>query len=123
MKLTQEQLNAVLKNYHGIDMKIGEGKDAVDLTMRTVLVETIMTVDQDRKGDDRIRGFNLANKISTPHGILELSDDEIKLITSRADESPFLKANDFLYGQLNQLLMGGTNVGKDNGDSERMVPE
>lgn len=102
MKITQEQLNQELCGFDGKTISYGTSKGM--LTMRLLLVEVILCRNDDRSGDERLKGFSLAGKINERMGILDLDSAELKLISTRMDQALIVKANDYLYGTLHELL-------------------
>ena len=97
MKLSQETLGQVVRNYNGDAFKIGDR----ELTLRMVLIESIFVRDDGRPGEDKLRGYNLANTLSAPTGDVELKPDEVKLILDRADTFGW---HDRIYGILNDHI-------------------
>lgn len=102
MKLTQEQLNEELCNFTGEKILYGTSKDP--LTVRLLIVEVILCRDDDRSGDERIKGFTLAGKLNTRMGEIKLDPADLKLISTRMDIAIIVRSNDFMYGTLHELL-------------------
>lgn len=101
MKLTQDQLNEILKNWAGEAYEYSKEKK---LTVRSLIIEVIFAKDPDRSGDERLKGYNLANKISAPMGDLVLDDNEVKLIELRMENAAIVTTQDHLYGKLHDVL-------------------
>jgi len=101
MELTQELLNEPVRNISGEKYPYDKDKD---LTYRLLMIEVILSPDKERKGDERIRGFELASKLNAPHGVINIDDAGVKLIQTRMDNAPVVLTNDYLYGLLNQFL-------------------
>ena len=101
MKLAQNKLNEVIKNWAGEAYEFSKEKK---LTVRALIIEVIFATDPDRSGDERLKGYNLANKISAPLGDLILDDDEVKLIEWRMETASIVNTQDYLYGKLHDIL-------------------
>ncbi len=72
-----------------------------DLTLRAVLIESIFVKDPGRSGEDKLKGYNLANKINAPGGDFDLRPDELRMILDRADMFGW---HDRIYGILNDHI-------------------
>ncbi len=101
MKVTQEQLNKPLFSITGepFDFKKDE-----PLTMRFVLIETLLYADDKRSGTDRLAGVALSEKVLTPMGDLDFDEADVKLIETRMDDAPVLTNNDYLYTLTQRFL-------------------
>ncbi len=101
MKVTQEQLNEPIKGLTGEVINL---RKDTPLTMRDVLIETVLHADEGRKGTDRITGVTFAEKVNTPMGELEFSEADVKLIEMRMEGAPILMNNDYLYTLTQRFL-------------------
>lgn len=111
MEIGQETLNQVISNQYGTERKFQppEG-DAIPLTFRVVLVESIYKPDAERGGSEKLRSYELAKRIGIDNGgSLALNPEEIKTILERAEGWP-----DDVYGQLCGIL---------DGENGKVVPE
>lgn len=101
MKITQEQLNKRLSSLTGepFDFKKDE-----PLTMRHVLIETILFKDESRSGQERLNGVKVAEKVNTQMGELDFDEADVKLIEERMDKSPILTNNDYLYALVQRFF-------------------
>lgn len=101
MKVTQEQLNAPIKALTGEVINI---KKDTALTLRDLLIESVLWIDESRKGADRITGVTFAEKVNTPMGELEFDEADVKLVETRMDGAPILTNNDYLYTCMQRFL-------------------
>lgn len=111
MEITQECLNEVVQNYLGEPYELTK---ETKLTLRLLLIEVILCKDENRSGDERIKGFALAQKVNTLMGIITLDDADIKLVETRMDKALIVTSQDFLYGTLATILKSGGVAPKDS---------
>jgi len=97
MTLSQEMLDRVVLHYNGDAFKIGDR----DLTLRMVLIESIFVKDDGRSGEEKLKGYNVANKVGETQAEVELRSDEVKLILDRAETFGW---HDRIYGILNDHI-------------------
>lgn len=98
MILTQEQLNEPILNIYGGPMDAGDDKQ---ITIRLLMIESILQPVSDRTGDEKLKGYRMANKVNLPHGDLTLEPDEVKFIKDRVDKKEW---SDYLYGKIDEIF-------------------
>lgn len=98
MVLTQEELDAPIKNIYGEVMKNEKGEP---ITIRVLFIESILRQEKDRSADEKLKGFAMANKVNLPMGELSLQPDEVKFISDRVDGVDW---SDYLYGKIHEIM-------------------
>ena len=84
------------KNIDGSDLLDDEGKPGQH---KKLIINVLLASSDDMNGDQKLKNWNLANKIQAG-GDIDLSIDEISLIKKQAGKY----AITLLYGQVMQLL-------------------
>jgi len=98
MILTQEQLDEPILDIYGGPVQIDDDRS---VTIRFLMVESILQPAKDRAGDDKLKGYHMANKVNLPHGNLTLEPDEVKFIMDRVDKKEW---SDYLYGIIHEAF-------------------
>lgn len=98
MILTQKQLDEPILNIYGGPMDAGDKKK---ITIRLLMIESILQPVKDRTADDKLKGYRIANKVNLPHGELALEPDEVKFIMERVDKKDW---SDYLYGKIDEIF-------------------
>jgi len=94
------KVNEVLKTLDGQTMKDNDGKgNAVDATMKMVIVNAILSPVNDETGVDKVKKYELAKKVYGSDEV-DLNEDEIKLIKDRVGEG----FAPIVVGQIFELL-------------------
>ena len=93
-------VNVQLRTLSGIDMKDDDGQgNAVGATVKSVIVNAVLSPVEKELGIDKVKKYELAKKIYSSDEV-NLDEDEIKLIKERIGEcfSPLV------VGQVFELL-------------------
>ncbi len=98
MILTQEELDEPILNIYCEVMKNEKNEP---LTIRVLLIESILRPKEGRAADDKLKGFAMANKVNLPMGKLTLEPDEVKFISDRVDGTDW---SDYLYGKIHEIM-------------------
>ena len=94
------KVNEVLKTLDGQTMKDNDGKgNAVDATVKTAIVNAILSPVEKESGIDKVTKYELAKKIYASDEV-DLNEDEIKLIKDRVGEG----FAPIVVGQIFELL-------------------
>ena len=99
MVLTQEELDEQIVSIHGEPMPVANSD--LPLTIRFLLLESILRPDEGRSSADKLKGFAMANKVNLPMGKLSLEPDEVKFISDRVDHADW---SDYLYGKIHEVM-------------------
>ena len=100
MILTQEELDAPFLTIYGQKMET-TGENSVSITLRFLLLESILRPDEGRDSADKLKGFAMANKVNLLAGSFSLEPDEVKFISDRVDKADW---SDYLYGKIHEIM-------------------
>lgn len=92
--------NVPLTTLDGQVMKDNDGQgNAIDATVKSAIVNAILSPVQNEKGVDKVKKYELAKKVHASDEV-DLNEDEIKLIKDRVGET----FPPIVVGQIYELL-------------------